>query len=133
MRYSASLYGVAARSGLIVFGILVLPGLSPIGSLLSAQSGTRMLRSPSVSGNSIAFTYANNIWVVDRAGGNARRISSFQGTTQSPRLSRDGKLVAFSADYSGNTELGHLYLGHILACELHGMISEISVVGVALA
>lgn len=99
------LYGVAARSGLIVFCILGLPGLSPIGSQLSAQSGTRMLRSPSVSGNSIAFTYANNIWVVDRAGGNARRISSFQGTTKNPKLSPDGKLVAFSADYSGNTDV----------------------------
>ena len=98
-------YRVAARSGFIVFCILGLLGLSPIDSPLSAQSGTRMLRSPSISGNTIAFTYANNIWVVDRSGGNARRISSFQGTTQNPRLSPDGKLVAFSADYSGNTDV----------------------------
>lgn len=45
----------------------------------SAQSGTRMLRSPSVSAQSIAFAYANNIWVVERAGGAARRLTSFQG------------------------------------------------------
>jgi tricorn protease len=29
---------------------------------------TRMLRSPTVSEKNIAFAYANNIWIVDRAG-----------------------------------------------------------------
>lgn len=51
---------------------------------LAAQ--TRMLRSPSVSEKHIAFAYANNIWVVDRAGGAARRLTSFQGETQNPKL-----------------------------------------------
>src|SRR5688500_7251998 len=36
-------------------------------SPLAAQ--TRMLRSPTVSDKNIAFAYANNIWIVDRAGG----------------------------------------------------------------
>ena len=43
-------------------------------SLLSAAvlpAQTRMLRSPSVSATHIAFAYAQNIWVVERAG--ARR------------------------------------------------------------
>ena len=72
-------------------------------SLLPAQ--TRMLRSPSVSAKHIAFAYAQNIWVVERAGGAARRLTSFQGETQNPKLSPDGALVAFSAEYGGNTDI----------------------------
>jgi tricorn protease len=71
--------------------------------VLSAQ--TRMLRSPTVSRTQIAFAYANNIWTVDRSGGLARRITSFQGTTENPQFSPDGKLIAFSAQYAGNVDV----------------------------
>src|SRR6476469_6694412 len=66
---------------------------------------TRMLRSPTVSEKNIAFAYANNIWIVDRAGGAARRLTSFQGETTNPKLSPDGKWLAFSAEYGGNTDV----------------------------
>jgi dipeptidyl aminopeptidase/acylaminoacyl peptidase len=66
---------------------------------------TRMLRSPSVSATQIAFAYAQNIWIVDRAGGAARRLTSFQGTTENPKLSPDGKWVAFSGEYGGNVDV----------------------------
>lgn len=72
---------------------------------LTAQAGTRLLRTPTVSAQHIAFAYTNNIWVVERAGGSARRLTSFQGQTQNPRLSPDGRLVAFSAEYAGNTDV----------------------------
>jgi tricorn protease len=71
----------------------------------AAQGGTRLLRTPSVSAQHLTFAYANNIWVVDRAGGAARRLTSFQGQTQNPKLSPDGKLIAFSAEYAGNTDV----------------------------
>jgi tricorn protease len=64
-----------------------------------------MLRSPTVSKTQIAFAYANNIWTVDRNGGSARRVTSFQGTTENPKFSPDGKLIAFSAQYGGNTDV----------------------------
>src|SRR5689334_17289932 len=70
-----------------------------------AFAQTRMLRSPSVSPTDISFAYANNIWIVPRAGGAARRLTSFGGQTQNPYLSPDGKWVAFSAEYSGNTNV----------------------------
>src|SRR6185369_2841604 len=70
---------------------------------LAAQ--TRLLRTPSVSSTQIAFAYANNIWTVDKAGGTARRITSFPGQTENPKFSPDGKLIAFSAQYSGNTDV----------------------------
>jgi len=58
-----------------------------------------------VSATQIAFTYASNVWVAERAGGIARRLTSFQGTTTNPRFSPDGKWIAFTADYSGNADV----------------------------
>src|ERR1041384_274908 len=70
-----------------------------------ATAQTRMLRTPTVSPTQIAFAYANNIWTVDRSGGMARRITSFQGTTEKPKFSPNGKLLAFSAQYAGNVDV----------------------------
>ncbi|MBV9226286.1 MAG: PD40 domain-containing protein, partial [Acidobacteriaceae bacterium] len=76
-----------------------------LGSGVRADGSTRLLRTPTVSADHIAFAYANNIWIVDRRGGAARRLTSFQGQTTNPHLSPDGKLVAFSAEYEGNTDV----------------------------
>jgi tricorn protease len=81
----------------------------PLAAVLAVAPGaaaqTRMLRSPTVSKTQIAFAYANNIWTVDRAGGTARRLTSFQGATENPKFSPDGKLIAFSATYAGNQDV----------------------------
>ncbi|MFN7927059.1 MAG: hypothetical protein U0Y68_03790 [Blastocatellia bacterium] len=53
----------------------------------------------------IAFAYANNIWVVERTGGTARRLTSFQGQTSNPHFSPDGKWIASSGEYAGNTDV----------------------------
>jgi tricorn protease len=66
---------------------------------------TKLLRMPTVSATQIAFAYANNIWTVDRAGGIARRLTSFQGQTVNPHFSPDGKWIAFSGDYAGNVDV----------------------------
>jgi tricorn protease len=90
--------------------LLSVPAALLFANTSLAQSGgstsaTRLLRTPSVSAQHIAFAYANNVWVVERAGGNARRLTSFQGQTQNPKLSPDGQMVAFSAEYAGNTDV----------------------------
>jgi tricorn protease len=72
---------------------------------ITAHAQTRMLRSPTISKTQIAFAYANNIWTVDRSGGSARRVTSFPGTTENPKFSPDGKLIAFSAQYGGNVDV----------------------------
>ena len=76
---------------------------------VQAQNGhssqTRLLRTPTVSSTQIAFAYANNIWVVPRAGGSARRLTSFQGQTGNPHFSPDGRMIAFSGEYAGNFDV----------------------------
>ena len=85
---------------------LSLPALAVV-VLNAAPNGesTRLLRSPTVSATQVAFAYANNIWVVGKAGGQARRLTSFQGQTVNPHFSPDGKWIAFSGDYAGNTDV----------------------------
>jgi len=68
-------------------------------------ASTRLLRMPTVSATQIAFVYANNLWIVERAGGNARRLTSFSGQTTNPHFSPDGKWIAFSGEYAGNVDV----------------------------
>ncbi len=81
-----------------LFGLFTVPALA------AAQGGTRMLRTPSVSATHIAFAYANDVWIVERSGGVARRLTSGGGEAN-PKLSPDGRWVAFSGDYGGNTDV----------------------------
>ncbi|CAG0930533.1 partial tricorn protease, partial [Planctomycetaceae bacterium] len=68
-------------------------------------TNARMLRYPDVSDTHICFVYAGDIWTVPKAGGNATRLSSALGEEYKPRFSPDGKRIAFSAQYDGNTDL----------------------------
>ena len=75
-------------------------------ALLQAQTtGTRLLREPTISATQVAFAYANDIWVVGRDGGQARRLTSFPGTESRPAFSPDGKWIAFTASYGGNPDV----------------------------
>ena len=91
------------RTLLLVVCSLVF-GLSAIAQ--NGQGGpTRLLRTPTVSSTQIGFAYANNIWVVPRAGGSAKRLTSFQGQTSNPHFSPDGRWIAFSGEYAGNFDV----------------------------
>jgi tricorn protease len=99
------------REGLMLVrrSVVAFVALACVSFLLHAPivangTGTRLLRSPTVSATHIAFAYANNLWIVDRAGGAARRLTSFQGQTSNPHFSPDGKSVAFSGEYAGNVD-----------------------------
>ena len=78
---------------------------APAQAASASALGTRLLRTPSVSATHVAFAHANNIWSVERAGGVARRLTSFPGQTSNPRFSPDGRWIAFSGEYSGNTDV----------------------------
>jgi tricorn protease len=88
----------------VLSSLLALPFLASLGAA-PGDGATRLLRSPTVSATDIAFAYANNIWSVPRAGGSARRLTSFQGQTTEPHFSPDGKWIAFSGEYAGNMDV----------------------------
>lgn len=76
-----------------------------ITSQLVQAQGTMLLRQPAASKDHIVFVHADDIWVTDRKGGDARRLTSAVGSETSPRISPDGKWVAFSGQYDGNTDV----------------------------
>src|SRR5512136_2649648 len=87
------------------FPLLAITVLTALAATPPAAGPTRLLRTPTVSATHIAFAYANNIWVVERSGGQARRLTSFQGQASNPHFSPDGSMIAFSAEYAGNTDV----------------------------
>ncbi|MGA1977116.1 MAG: PDZ domain-containing protein [Bacteroidales bacterium] len=70
-----------------------------------SMDDARMLRFPDINGNLIAFVYAGDIWTVSSNGGEARRLTSHVGLELFPKISPDGKWIAFSGEYSGNRQI----------------------------
>jgi len=70
-----------------------------------AQVDARLLRYPDVSATQIAFVYAGDIWLVAKDGGVAERLSTPSGEESFPRFSPDGRQIAYSANYDGNTDI----------------------------
>ena len=66
---------------------------------------TLLLQEPAVSQDHVAFSYAQDLWIVPRAGGRARRLTSSAGAERAARFSPDGRWVAYSAQYAGNDEV----------------------------
>lgn len=66
---------------------------------------TRLLSQPAISAKHIAFLYAGDLWVADLDGKNVRRLTSDIGVESNPAFSPDGKILAFSAQYDGNTDV----------------------------
>lgn len=71
----------------------------------NAQEETLLLRNPSISQNQIAFVYGGDIWIADKAGQNAKRLTVNPGTELNPVFSPDGNQVAFTGNYDGNTDV----------------------------
>lgn len=53
----------------------------------------------------VAFTYQDDIWVVDADGTNPRRITTHLARDFSPRFSPDGKWIAFTTNRNGNNDV----------------------------
>jgi len=84
----------------LVCALLVLSG-----ALALSQQESRLLRYPAAHGNQIVFTYAGNLYTVSSTGGVARRLTTGTGYEMFARFSPDGKTIAFTAQYDGNTEV----------------------------
>src|SRR2546423_573897 len=64
-----------------------------------------LLRFPAIHDTQIVFPYAGNLYTVPAHGGVARRLTSHEGFEMFARFSPDGKTLAFTGQYDGNTEV----------------------------
>lgn len=74
---------------------------------ISAQEKSYFLSTPSLSpdGKTAYFSYDGDIWKADSNGGNASRITALEGEEINPRISPDGKWLAFSSNQYGNYDV----------------------------
>ncbi len=71
----------------------------------TAQQDTRLLRYPAINGNTVAFTYAGDLYTVPLSGGRATRLTSHEGRELFARFSPDGRWIAFSGEYAGTRQV----------------------------
>ena len=69
------------------------------------ESKPLLMRSPTLSKTQIAFEYGGDIWIVDRNGGDAKRLVTGTGLESGPVFSPDGTMVAYTGDYDNNEDV----------------------------
>ncbi len=81
--------------------------LACLSSVLLAQNDVYFASTPALNpdGSEIIFSYDGDLWKVNANGGTATRLTAMTGQESYPRVSPDGKWIAFSSAQFGNTDL----------------------------
>jgi tricorn protease len=82
------------------FGLLIL---LHTGIFISAQNP--MMQYPDIYENTLVFVSGGDIWKVPDEGGVATRLTFNDGRENYPKISPDGKLIAFTGEYDGNSDV----------------------------
>ncbi|MGA2822072.1 MAG: hypothetical protein ABSE72_00930 [Bacteroidales bacterium] len=85
------------------FATIFLASFAVTNAQVTGES--RMMTDPAVSANAIVFVYANDLWRASLDGSNVTRLTSSEGMEFSPVFSPDGKTLAFTGQYDGNTDV----------------------------
>ena len=74
--------------------------------VLIAEEGQRaLMRYPDIHKDTVVFVYGGDIWKVSAKGGIAVKLTVHDGQETFPRFSPCGKLIAFTGQYDGNTDV----------------------------
>jgi tricorn protease len=89
-----------------LFASFVFSLLNVVPSGLAAESlPDGFCRYPTIGGGAIVFAAEGDLWKVPVNGGVALRLTAYEGEEAFPKLSPDGKLIAFTAQYEGNDDV----------------------------
>lgn len=77
----------------------------PLVASADSQGPLGYYRFPTLHEDTVVFTAEGDLWRVPVSGGIAQRLTTHAGLEQVPAISRDGRTIAFSAQYEGQTEV----------------------------
>ncbi|WP_422355428.1 S41 family peptidase [Roseivirga pacifica] len=74
---------------------------------LKAQQDVYFTSTPALTpdGSQIVFSFDSDLWKVSSSGGTATRLTGMDGVEEYPRISPDGKWIAFSSTQYGNADI----------------------------
>lgn len=81
-----------------------LAALALVG-LQASENPSRLLRFPDIHKDFVIFVHGGDIWRASVKGGPARQITSHPGQELTPKISPDGKWIAYSAEYTGTRQI----------------------------
>jgi tricorn protease len=97
-----------------MFGLCVMAGLGWTMTALAASptvppatSGPikALIRYPTMHGDTVVFEAGGNLWKTSLSGGTATRLTSDSGFDMAPHFSPNGRWIAFTGWYQGNTDV----------------------------
>ena len=74
-----------------------------VGSAVGEQQG--FFRYPDIYQDKIVFTSEGDLWMVSANGGTALRMTTAEGEERFAKFSPDGKWIAFTGEYDGNSDV----------------------------
>jgi tricorn protease len=92
------------RLRLLAASLLVCLAAAPV-LLADGPPEARLLRYPDAWGDFVVFTYAGDLWRAPVTGGPAFRLTTHIGQEVFPKISPDGKWIAFSGEYAGTRQV----------------------------
>ena len=84
---------------------LLLLCITAVLGLAQTPNGKMLFRNPTLSKTHIVFAYAGDLWLVNREGGEAARLTTGVGAEFDPLFSPDGTKIAFTGQYDGNVDV----------------------------
>ena len=76
-----------------------------LATVTASRGESHLMRMADIHEDQIVFTYEGDLWRASTAGGNAYRLTNDPGSEAWAKFSPDGKLIAFTAQYDGGTDV----------------------------
>jgi tricorn protease len=89
----------------LLLGLILALATAPTCAPAQDRADARMLADPAMSAGHLAFVYDGDLWIAERDGDGARRLTTHPGNESAPAFSPDGRWLAFSGEYDGNTDV----------------------------
>jgi tricorn protease len=99
LRLGRGCMSMRVRSGVQSLSLAFVLLAAPQPGVASGDTPTLYARDPDVGASAILFVSGDDLWMVPREGGMARRVSAGPGRKRRPKLSSDGAMIAFTGGH----------------------------------